>query len=230
MVSQLVRKCLSVMAHTTTIIAFGTAIWGLLFPAQAADYVSRFLDEVQSARASLEQIEGTSAATATATEALADRMADRPRFSAESHITSRQTVTQGGAPVHQFQMQLENLTDRAITDLLIVIEGTDGTLSSNLLANTVPPYETHTEITTGIPASVCYSYGWDGQYYTELRALEISPSPIVDQMGNASTYGFNHFGYDLQTEADADSFTCGANGYTRSGLAARQVELDAAAQ
>lgn len=218
------------MAHTTTTIAFGSAIWGLFFPAQAADYVSRFLDEVQGARASLEKIEGTSAATATATEALVDRMADRPRFRAESHITSRQSVAQGGGPVHQFQMQLENLTDRAITDLVIVIEGIDGALSSNLLANTIPPYETHTEISTGIPASVCYSYGWDGQYYTEVRALEISASPIVDQMGNASTYGFNHFGYDLKSEADTDSFTCGANGYTRSGLAARQAELDAAAQ
>jgi hypothetical protein len=81
------------------------------------------LTKLQSARGTLEQIETSGAATADATCQLADRLADRPQFSAQSFITGR---TKDNTPIHRFQMQLDNLTDRPILDLAIIIRSTDG--------------------------------------------------------------------------------------------------------
>lgn len=68
-------------------------------------------------------------------------------------------------------MQLDNLTDRPILDLAIIIRSTDGQLWSNLLSNTAPPFESHMEISTGIPEIVCYGYARGGQYFSEMREL-----------------------------------------------------------
>lgn len=230
MASDLVRKSLAIMAHTTTTLAFGTAIVGLMFPQKAANYVATFMDDVQHVRSTLDGIETTSAATATATTTMVDRMAERPRFHAESHLIRPGGVFGDGAEIHQFQMGLENLTDRSITELVIIVTGVDGQMTSNLLANAIPPYESHIEITMGLPDVVCYAYKWDGEFYSETRKIEVSAAPVIDQMGNASTYGFNHFDYVSVDEPDSDAFSCGDAVYTRTALAARQAELDAAAQ
>jgi hypothetical protein len=216
------EKGLATMAHLTTAIAFGTAIYGLIFPQQAASYVSAFLDEIAQTRGSLERVDANTADTAVATQALASRMADRPRFDATSH-----RVSNGD---HQFQMTLENLTDQPLTDLVVIIRTVKNGVTSSFLSHVVPPFETHVEATTGVAEMVCYAYGWNGEYVSETRTVSMNPTPMLDQMGNAGTYRFNHLDYKLRVESDTDLFTCGDQPYRRSDLAARKAQLESQKQ
>lgn len=125
-------------------------------------------------------------------------------------------------------MTLENLTDKPITDLVVVIGTKENGLSSSFLSFVVPPFEQHREATTGIANMVCYSYAWNGEYVTETRTVDMNPTPMLDQMGNAGTYLFNHIGYDFQKNADHKTFTCNGQVFDRAALAARKAELDKA--
>ncbi len=217
-------KLLSGMAHITTIIAFGSAILGLLFPAKAADYVADFLSEVSAARGSLESIDQSAGQTAEATGALADAQAERPRFDAHSLLVELGGVLDASDKRHEFQMSLENLTSQPVEDLVIIIETQEEGLVSTFRTHTIPPFETHREIAAGTVISVCYGYTSGGGYVSEYRSLRMSDGPFRDDMGNAATYIFNHLDYELTEEDTADRVSCGPNDFSRTEIAARAAD------
>lgn len=221
----LATKFLSGMANVTTIIAFGTAILGLLFPQKTADYVASFLEDVTAARVSLERIETSSEQTASATGALATALAERPRFDARSRLVQMGSVLGQSDLRLEFQMTLENLTNQPVEDLVVVIGTEEGGLVSRFRSYFIPPFEIHREIASGTAKSVCYAYSINGTFVSEYRVLEQSDGPFRDDMGNAATFVFNHLDYEFREEVDSDIFFCGKDEFSRTGLAARAAEI-----
>ena len=214
MISRNLPRVLSFLAHSTTAMTFSVTLYGLCFPDQSARYIASFLDRLEATEESLASIDESSASTAQATNRIASRMAERPRFEAVDRNVGWGSDTQ--PEDHRFQMKLENMTNQTISGLHIITSNGEGRLVANFTAAKIPPYETYTSMTVGIVDWICYGYESDGVFVTEYRKIEPTILPYIDQSGNASTRIYNHIDYEFRLEDERDEIHCGEDVYLRS--------------
>lgn len=195
---------LSFMAKTTTVIAFGTAIYALIFPEQAGAYLARLTQHMEAASQQLESISRDGAVTAQATTQLAESVASRPRFEVQVFGTPSR-----GTPL--IQMRFENVTSRPIREMATVLYDENGAKYSNFDVYLIPPFETVMDQSDKPITAICFSYVLDGDSpvrLTEHRAFSVNQLPTLDKSGNAATFDVKQVQYDVTQEATLDIFMC----------------------
>lgn len=215
---------MATLAHLTTAVTFGSAIYAFFFPDIAAHHIAQLARRIEAAGATLDGIGADTRATAEATGQLAAALASRPRFEA----TLRRMGGLSGRP-DQVQLRIDNPTASAITDLKILTFNGEGRAFSTFGVYVVPPFEGMTEIVEVEVVEVCYSYFTSPARetrVTELRRIAFSTAPTVDAMGNAASFGALPIGYELRVEPDPQAFVCGTRSYTDAQFLAEKARND----
>jgi hypothetical protein len=120
-------KMMAFLAHCTTAVTFGSAIYAWFYPEAAGEFLARLTRQMDSAIVAMEETAGNTAqtaentaqtaentaATAENTARLAEAVADRPRLGVRLYAA-------GGNSGFQIQFTVQNMLTQPLTDVAIV--------------------------------------------------------------------------------------------------------------
>lgn len=214
------------LAHCTTAITFGSAIYAWFYPEAAGDFLARLTRQMDTAIQAMEKTAGNTAETAentaeTAenTARLANAVADRPRLGVRQYAA-------GGNTGFQIQFTVQNMLTLPLTDVAIVAFDREGRAFTSFDVFTVPPLEAAVEPMDTPAEAVCLSYivlDGTGTRYTEMRSFAANGAPTRDDMGNAGTYDVKVLSYAFATEPDPALMICNGKAYEVAGLRAEKA-------
>jgi hypothetical protein len=206
-------RVMAFVAHATTAITFGTAIYAWFFPEVAGDFLARLTVQMDAANQS-------AAITAESTTKLAESVADRPKLTIRHYKGS-------GNNGSQTQFSLQNTLSQSLENVVMVYVDSDGKPFTSFDIFTLPPFESVVEPIAVTVTAVCTSYvvgDGSGQRYTEYRTFLPNLTPTRDDMGNAGTYDVKTFDYVFAVEPDPKALVCDAALFDLDGI--RQMGLD----
>lgn len=226
-------KMMAFLAHCTTAVTFGSAIYAWFYPEAAGEFLARLTRQMDSAIVAMEETAGNTAqtaentaqtaentaATAENTARLAEAVADRPRLGVRLYAA-------GGNSGFQIQFTVQNMLTQPLTDVAIVAFDSDGGAYTSFDVFTVPPLETAVEPMDKPVESVCLSYvvqDGTGTRYTEMRSFVANAAPTRDDMGNAGTYDAKVLSYVFAAEPDPALMICNGKAYALADLRAEKA-------